>query len=497
MIRKLRLSTLLLLLVMGVKTTLVLAQSKSSQVSPQQLEQFRKHVKHIVVIYQENWSFDGLYGHFKDADNLDHPLSKILPQTDFIGNALIQESYPIPYKDEHNRIADANFKAMGKTPMQPYDLIKVGVPFDAETGDLVHRFHTEQLQINGGKMDRFVAWSDNPGLVLSYYDASNLPEGKLAQKYTMCDHFFHSAFGGSYLNHMWLVAAKTPCWPKDGIHVPEKKKFSQPLTLTLRLGDTKSYNFDNGLDSALDSKGYPSSTSRDYYPINTFFSQNLVPSYYNKNYPNLLPLLKDTTIADRMNERHITWAWYAGGWNLRNDSLACSKNEFQYHHQPFAYFERTAHAPNLKDELDFYVALRSAKALPQVCFIKPVGKYNEHPSETNLILGQEHVRDLVDSIEKSPYGKETLIIIAYDENGGRWDHVAPPVNKKDHWGPGTRVPAILISPWTINKQQDKNRVDHTVYETVSILKTIEELYNLKPLTERDKDATSFINALDF
>ena len=68
MIRKLRLSTLLLLLVMGVKTTLVLAQSKSSQVSPQQLEQFRKHVKHIVVIYQENWSFDGLYGNYPNPE---------------------------------------------------------------------------------------------------------------------------------------------------------------------------------------------------------------------------------------------------------------------------------------------------------------------------------------------------------------------------------------------------------------------------------------------
>jgi phospholipase C len=57
-----------------------------------------------------------------------------------------------------------------------------------------------------------VTWSDNPGLVLSYLDATDLPEGVLAQQYTLCDNFFHSAYGGSFLNHQWLVAAQSPPW---------------------------------------------------------------------------------------------------------------------------------------------------------------------------------------------------------------------------------------------------------------------------------------------
>jgi phospholipase C len=62
-------------------------------------------------------------------------------------------------------------------------------------------------------MDKFIAWSDAGGLVMSYYDATGLPEGKLAQQYTLCDNFFHAAFGGSFLNHQWLIAASTPVFP--------------------------------------------------------------------------------------------------------------------------------------------------------------------------------------------------------------------------------------------------------------------------------------------
>ena len=77
-------------------------------------------------------------------------------------------------------------------------------------------------------------------------------------------------------------------------------------------------------------------------------------------------------------------------------------------------------------------------------FIKPLGPDNEHPGYAALLRGQRHVADLVDRILASQYGNDTVIIITYDENGGRWDHVAPPV--MDRWGPGARVPAILVSP---------------------------------------------------
>jgi len=100
------------------------------------------------------------------------------------------------------------------------------------------------------------------------------------------------------------------------------------------------------------------------------------------------------------------------------------------------------------------------------------------------------VADLVQAVQQSPAWADTAIIITYDENGGFWDHVAPP--QGDRWGPGTRVPAIIISPYA-----KKGFVDHTQYDTTSILKFIETRWGLAPLSARDAAANDLINAFDF
>jgi len=128
--------------------------------------------------------------------------------------------------------------------------------------------------------------------------------------------------------------------------------------------------------------------------------------------------------------------------------------------------------------------------VPAVSFIKPLGPDNEHPGYTNLARGQQHVADLVQAIQKSSIWTDTVIIITYDENGGFWDHVAPP--KIDKWGPGTRVPTIIISPYA-----KKGFVDHTQYDTTSILKLIETRWGLQPLGTRDAAANDLTNAFDF
>ena len=76
-----------------------------------------------------------------------------------------------------------------------------------------------------------------------------------------------------------------------------------------------------------------------------------------------------------------------------------------------------------------------------------------------------------------------LIIVTYDENGGFWDHVAPP--KRDNWGPGTRVPLIALGPMV-----KRGYVDHTQYEFGSILKTLEDRFGLMPLNDIDAKATN-------
>jgi phospholipase C len=154
-------------------------------------------LNHIVVIYQENWSFDSLYGHFPGANGLDQAAASTT-QVDKDGKPYATLPQPLN-TDFSPAIPDPRFPA--DMPVAPFDTQKY-VGANQLTGDLVHRYYQEQYQIDGGKMDRFVAWSDAAGLVMSYYDGSNMPEGKLAQQYTMMDNFFHGAFAKkSFVDH--------------------------------------------------------------------------------------------------------------------------------------------------------------------------------------------------------------------------------------------------------------------------------------------------------
>ena len=166
------------------------------------------NIKHIILIYQENWSFDSLYGLFPGANGISRssrislaqrdrltgkPYSSQLGQPfDLISGSLSLSTPPQPINSGQ---IDTRFPTNFNT-LVPYDLVDdTGLQVSDKTGDIVHRFWHEQSQINHGKMNWFVTWSDNPGLVMSYFDATNLPEGLLAQQYTLCDNFFHASFG--------------------------------------------------------------------------------------------------------------------------------------------------------------------------------------------------------------------------------------------------------------------------------------------------------------
>jgi acid phosphatase len=124
---------------------------------------------------------------------------------------------------------------------------------------------------------------------------------------------------------------------------------------------------------------------------------------------------------------------------------------------------------------------RSADRFPAVVFIKFAGIDNEHPGYTDVVRGQQHVADIVHAVQNSRIWKDTAIIVTYDENGGRWDHIAPPV-RADGWGTGVRVPTLVISPFA-----RQGFIDQHEYETVSILKLIEFRFNLARLGQRDAD----------
>jgi len=418
-----------------------------------------ERIDHVVVLFQENWSFDSLFGKFPGANGLANAASA-LPQSDKNGNvyAVLPPSLGPDNKPDPRIPRDL--------PNAPFDLAKY-VPPTEKAGNPIHLYYQNQLQIDGGKNDRFVAWTNVGGLVMSYYDASDFPLGRIAKQFTLADDFFMGAFGGSFLNHFWLVCACTPEW-KDA-----------PQALRAVVDD-------RGMmvkDGAVTPDGYVVNTS---YTVNTPHPARI------KDPTHLMPNQTLPTIGERLSEKGISWAWYSGGWN---DALAGHPHPvFQYHHQPFAYFAAyadgtDARKKHLLDEEEFWKAVKEG-TLPAVSFVKPIGPLNEHPGYADLMSGQEHIAKMIAAIMASPQWKSTAIIVTYDENGGRWDHVAPPV--ADRWGPGTRVPAVIVSPYA-----KRGYVDHTPYDTTSILRFIEKRWGLAPLGTRDASVNDLTNAFDF
>jgi acid phosphatase len=211
--------------------------------------------------------------------------------------------------------------------------------------------------------------------------------------------------------------------------------------------------------------------------------------------PTTLPPQNGMTIGDRLTAKGIGWIWYSGAWNSANaDAPQPAKQrrviyapatpggnpDFQPHHQPFNYYARfdprlhaDERAEHLKD-YDDLVADAAAGRVPAVAFYKPQGNFNQHPGYASLAEGDQHIADLVAQLKAGPQWPNMVIVITYDEFGGAWDHVAPP--KGDLLGPGTRIPAIVISPFA-----KMGTVDHTQYDTASILRLIARRFDLEAL----------------
>jgi len=243
------------------------------------------------------------------------------------------------------------------------------------------------------------------------------------------------------------------------------------------------------------------------YAVNTIqpWSQPYYPGTADAS--RLPPIKNAANIGDSLTDAGIDWAWYAGGWsnaagnqnepgwtngagpNCSDANVIsgatwpyCPDKLFQFHHQAFNYFanykEGTgARKKHLRDEAEFIDTAKNGH-LKAVSFVKPIGEENEHPGYASVAAGSKHLVELLQAIDQGPQAEDTLVIITYDEFGGAWDHVPPPGQGKtsgayDKFGPGTRIPAILVS-----RHFDDSSVDHTQYDTTSILATIERRFDL-------------------
>lgn len=416
-------------------------------------------VGHIVVVFEENRSFDNMFGKFPGAEGLPD-VEDAAPQVDRDGN---------PYRTLP-AVMDTRVRPPAADPRFPADLPNAPFPIDAyvpageATGDLVHRFYQEQEQIDGGRMDKFALLSDAGGLVMGYYELPQTAHWRLAKEFTLGDRMFHSAFGGSMLNHTFLVCSCAFLWP------------DAPEAVVAKLGP----------DGALVQDGQ---VSPDGHVINTSRSVYLhAPT--DTDPARLVPPQTMAHIGDRLDARGVDWRWYAGGY--ADATAGRPDSSFQFHHQPLAYFEDLApgtpgQQAHLKDLADMWADIAHG-TLPPVTFYKPIGQLNLHPGYATIVDGDRHLDELVTRLRQSPQWDDMLILVTYDENGGFWDHVAPPV--RDEWGPGTRIPLIAIGPGV-----RRSFVDRTPYDFGSILRTIEERFDLQPLNDRDATAHSLRNVL--
>jgi phospholipase C len=394
-------------------------------------------IDHIVVIYLENRSFDHLYGLFPGADGLANARTAAL-QVDAHGK-------PYAALPAFANAIDPTKPALElpALPNAPFDLARF-MPIDRPLNaafEEANTYYAAQRAINGGKMDGYVAIAGSAAM--GYYDGRALPLWEFAQEYVLADRFFQGAFGGTGMNHFFLFAGGVPVWPNAPADVVA----------------------DVAPDGTLVKDGV---VTPDGFIVNNLSAEQLKRA----------PLQTTPHIGNRLDAAGISWAWYAGYTTVAA--------------QPFLLFaDVTAGTPGAKAhvraESDFLADLK-AGTLPQVAFVKPLE--NEHPKEfTGLLEGDRHAADLVRAVQDSAYWNSSVIVVTYDEGHSFWDHVAPP--KIDRWGPGRRVPAIVVSPFA-----KRRFVDHAQYDTTSILKLIETRFGLAPLGPRDAAAADLTAALN-
>jgi acid phosphatase len=497
----------------------------------------RSDIQNIVVIYAENRSFDGLFGNYPGArglsevvDAMGHPTAAYIPQKDRDGTTVLPKlpqtwggataagNPTVVTQAQTDNLANApfgietGFVANGGATLSTFDVSR----------DMAHRFFENTMEINGGSNDQFAAWLDSGGLTMGHWDYSHSALYALAQQSVLADNFFEGAYGGSFLNHQYLICACAPTVPStflttnhaslNVLGAPNAKGVLQlatsaaspasaltgpPVFLTGNIAPLDYFGIGDGYRAV-------NTMQPPYQPSGNFPAVGAPDlRYSDPAAATALPPQTQTTVGDLLTAQGIDWAWYATSWDAATadgtvpagsthsviyaPSTPRGSPDFQAHHHPYNYyaaFDPATHAAARTQHLKDYNTLVSqiaAGTLPPVAYYKPTGNVNQHPGYANVDDADAHIAALVNMLKAGPQWNHMVIVITYDEGGGQWDHVAPP--KGDKLGPGTRLPAIIVSPYA-----KVGTVDHTQYDTASIIRLITNRFGLAPLpgiTARD------------
>jgi phospholipase C len=424
-------------------------------------------IKHTIVIFQENRSFDNYFGTYPYAPGF-KPLNgtpKDVRNFKYVAGNVTKDANGNVYNPAQDGTKVYPWHDTGKAAIQ-------------ET-DVNHGYNPMIDMVDGGKMDKFYQVNHDSGkstdtndkgkLAMSYFDYNDIPAyWQYAQHFALADNYFQPVYGPSTPGALYMIAAQSG----NG---------SEPASNTNPKGQI----------------------TGDPNPKNGPFGGD--------NYPGLTYNLTYTNIGDELSAASQSWAWYQGGWDAAKvatnatkpvaDKSTVSPDALKYspHHNPFQYFqnyEDGKYNNNLKDYNKFSADIQNGN-LPAVSFIKAGYGDDEHPGTGNQSTpsAEDFTVNTINEIMNSKYWKDTAIVVTYDEGGGFYDHVAPSAitpNADALQGNGPRVPMFVISPYA-----KENFVSHVQYDHSSILKFIETNYHLPSLNSKDAKSNNMTDMFDF
>ena len=426
-------------------------------------------IKHVVVLYQENVSFDHYFGTYPYATNTDGSPFTAKPGTPSVNGLTPELLTANPNGVNPHRLGAAN----------------------ALVCDQNHNYTPEQLALDGGLVDKFPTYTGvescsppdtaPPGLVMDYYDGNTVTAlWNYAQRFSMSDNFFDTTFGPSTPGALNLVSGQT-----------------HGATPAVLAGVA-----DNGTDYGDADPTYDECSAGS--PI----------------------AMSGTNIGSELNAQHITWGWFQGGFTPTsqvNGTVVCGAShtnvggatvtDYSAHHNPFEYYASTANRAHLPPTTEaeighngqanhqydlsyFYQSLIDGN-LPAVSLVKAARYQDGHAGYSDPIDEQAYLVNTINAIEQSKYWKSTAIIITYDDSDGWYDQVMPPIVNpsasaedalsgtgvcgngtplggfEDRCGYGQRLPLLVISPYA-----RENSVDSALTDTTSILRFIEDNWSL-------------------
>ena len=443
-------------------------------------------IKHVVVLFDENVSFDHYFGTYPHAANTDGSkfyAKRGTPSVNGLSPALLTHN---PNTYNPTRLSHSQ----------------------ALTCDQDHAYQAEQEAFNGGLMDKFVQFTNTPtctgtpttpygapGLVMDYYDGNTVTGlWNYAQNYAMSDNSYNTNFGPSTPGALNVIAGNDS--PGYAVSPSTGARVADPGTVS-DLNARGLGTIYGDLDPAYDDCSDASHTSTN--PVGVMTGKN---------------------IGNLLNAQHVTWGWFQGGFAPTSTNSAgyavCGSThtniggntvaDYSPHHEPFQYYKSTANPKHLPpsseaaigytdqanhqyDLSDFYTTLKDGN-MPAVSYLKAAEYQDGHAGYSDPLDEQNFLVNTVNQIEKSKYWKSTAIVIAYDDSDGWYDHQNSPRVNGSHTaedaavctsapvvlgrypnrcGYGPRLPLLVISPWT-----RENYVSHNLTDQSSVVKFIED-----------------------